>query len=156
MDANAKMRKREVDLKSLGAGVMLFGLWSLIKFTISYLVYGIEIEDPSDTLIVTLSHAFYWTVLGLAVLLRLYIGKSARSESEGKHKNAFYLILSGVIVLIDALAIGLECYLMLTEGRGVLTFLITMVVDTTSLIVLIELMVNAIAIRKTRKKGAAA
>lgn len=153
---NAKARKAEVNLKSLGTGVILFGAWTFIKFAVSYLIYGFGNNDLLDDNTTVIFNVIVWSVIAVAFLIRLYIGRSAHSESEGKRKHIFYLILTGSLVFIDILAIIAEFYLMFTEDYGILSMLITILIDVTSVVIMIELMVNAITIRKLRKKEAAA
>ena len=153
---DAKARKRETDLKSLGMGVMLFGAWTFIKLAVTFLMYGIQFDEVLSEEVMTAGRIIIWVILALAFLIRLYIGISARSESDGKRKRAFYLVLAGLVVAVDAAAIVAEIVMLFTGSEGILSMAITVLIDATSTVILIELMVNAIAVRKLRKKEAAA
>ena len=136
-------------------GVILFGAWSLIKFAVTFLIHGVQFEGEYDENIIFISTIIVWVVLGLAFLIRLYIGLSARAESEGRRRRRAYLILTGLIAFIDAAAIVVEIIVMVMEPKGLLNMAITVMIDVTSTVILIELLVNAVRIRRIRREAAA-
>lgn len=150
-----KARKAEINLKTLGSGVIFFGAWAFIKYALTFLIYGFELDEAVDDIVLLVSTIIVWVFLALAFLIRLYIGISARAESEGKRRHAFYLILTGVITFIDAAAILLELVLLVTKLDDMLNMAVTILIDVTSTVILIELMVNAVTVRKMKKKEAA-
>ena len=152
---NAKARKAEINLRSLGLGVILFGAWTFIKFAVTLLMKGIQFDKIYSNDVIIASKIIVWIFLVLAFLIRLYIGLSARSESEGKRKRSFYLVLTGMIALVNAALIVAEIAMMVIESHGLLYMAITILIDVTSFVILIELLVNAVIIRKLRKETAA-
>jgi len=153
-----KMRKAEINLKSLGTGVMLFGAWTFIKLALSCLIYGIgdQLDESLDQAVVIIVNVIVWGFIVLLFLMHLYIGQSARRESEGRRKRAFYLFLTGAVVMINAAAIATEVFMIVTQHEEILTMLITVLIDVTSVAILIELIVNALALRKLRREEAKA
>ena len=154
MDIRA--RKAEINLKSLGTGVILFSAWTLLKYVLTVVLYDAQINEAlNDEMRIWFRIIFYGLLL-IAFLIRFYIGKSARSESEGKRKRAFYIILTGIVLIIDLAAIIFEIIKIFIYPYGILSMIVTTMIDITSLVILTELMVNAIILRKLRKKEAAA
>ncbi len=153
---NVKARKMEINLITLGTGVILFSAWLFIKFALSYLIYGSDFDEELDEEMMTAANIFLWITAALSSLIYFYIGQSARSEGKGKRKSGFYLFLTGTVILFGALAILLEIVLLSGNTLELIPMLVTLIIDITSQVILIELMVNAVGIRKLRKKEAQA
>lgn len=154
---NAKARKMEVNLRTLGTGVILLGAWTFIKFALTFLVYGSEIygNDVPSAVIAWVT-AIVLGIAGIDFLLRLYIGLSARAEGKGKPKRAVYLVLTGILLALEIIAVLADAYLIFSTYEALFTTIITFFIDLTSTILLLELMVNAIGIRRLRREEAAA
>ena len=154
---NAKARNMEVNLRTLGTGVILLGAWTFIKFALTFLVYGSEIygNDVSSVVIAWVT-AFVLGIAGIDFLLRLYIGLSARAEGKGKPKRAVYLVLTGILLALEIIAVLADAYLIFSTYEALFTTIITFFIDLTSTILLLELMVNAIGIRRLRREEATA
>lgn len=91
-----RLRKDRNTLVVVGAGVIAFGVWSVIK-AVMYAAVNIE------TLLVTrsgerLSPAAFWIALAVIVAielaLRVYVGRSAIAEGRGVKKGALYIVLA--------------------------------------------------------------
>ena len=147
----AKLRKAEIDLSTIGTGVITFGAWTFIKFILSYSLAGDKLTKslPQENKAVTLT--IIYTVIALSLLIRCYIGFSARGESKGKKKHIFYLICAGVILFFSVLIILFEVIMLIFLMDGILTLVINIIVDLTSAVLLLELIINSVRVRRYRK-----
>lgn len=150
----AKKRRLENNLVTLGTGIIAFGLWAFIKLLLTVFFLGNAYfkdtaeEDRLAALIVTL------VVAVLMLLLYVWLGLSARAEGKGKKKNPFYLIVVGLISLFNIVTISLSILYLLTEFNEIedpLTVFVTIIIDVTTMIFLIQLIYSSVLLRKIRK-----
>lgn len=172
-----KLRKYENILAISGVAVIAFGVWTIIKSAFYLLLqpFDIEIFIPPEQLAemeaemgpnvdiltsgVIVGAIFF--ILFLDLLLRFYIGKSAYADGRArKRKRVIYVIVAiimavafanGIWATVSNLFIGEPTEQ--SEGveymRGVFT---SVLLDMTSLLALIELIVSAIQVRRLRKE----
>ena len=150
----AKKRRLENNLVTLGTGIIAFGLWAFIKLLLTVFFLGNAYfkdtakEDRLAALIVTL------VVAVLMLLMYVWLGLSARAEGKGKKKNPFYLIVVGLISLFNIVTIPLSILYLLTEFNEIedpLTVFVTIIIDVTTMIFLIQLIYSSVLLRKIRK-----
>ena len=153
---NAKARRLEINLMTLGTGVILFGVWSFIKLALTFLIYKEDFGVIGSDENMAIAMIFIWALFVLAFLIYFYIGKSARSEGKGKHKTIFYLIVTGAVILLGVASIVLEVIAVIPTPELYFSTGVSLIIDATSLVILIEVMINAISLRKLRKKEATA
>ena len=153
---NAMLRKTEVDLTTLGTGVILFGAWAFIKLALTVLLYGNQYTESLSGIEITIFYIIILVFAALIFLLHFYIGISARGDGKGKRKTVLYMILLGLVIFVDSLALIAEIVLMFFSNHGLLNLLITLLIDVTSFVIHFELFVNAIKIRVLRSKEAQA
>lgn len=84
-------------------------------------------------------------------LLRCFVGFSARAEGKGKRKSVVYLVFAGLITLVFLFIIIVEIYYLAVYRRSIFSMTVSLIIDITSLVFLVELIVNSIKIRKLRK-----
>ena len=139
---------------TLGTGIIAFGLWAFIKLLLTVFFLGNAYfkdtakEDRLAALIVTL------VVAVLMLLMYVWLGLSARAEGKGKKKNPFYLIVVGLISLFNIVTIPLSILYLLTEFNEIedpLTVFVTIIIDVTTMIFLIQLIYSSVLLRKIRK-----
>ena len=153
---NAKIRKREINLITLGSGVILVGLWIFLKFALTLLIHGNEIEEEFPSVVIFWANVILWIIAALILLMSLYIGLSARAEGKGKKKTIVYLILSGVMACFDLIIVILDAYLLFAPTSDIFNVIVTLIIDATVLVMLVELIVNAVGVRRLRKEEAKA
>lgn len=147
----AKIRRTQDNLYVLGTSVIVFGMWNLLKFTIYFFVSSDEFKKETGDEKFFIAVILLWSMLFISFLLRCFIGFSARAEGKGKRKSVFYLVLAGIIALVYCALIAFETAYFIAEHNNIFTSIVTLIIDVTSLVFLIELMVNSIRIRKLRK-----
>lgn len=129
----------------------MFGAWSIIR-SVLYLILntdqfrselGLEIIDNwSFAAVIVVA----FTLLGLSLLLRLYVGLSARAEGSGKTRSCFYIIAACVMAAVTVVNFAL--YIPSLTTSALFTMVVSIVVDVTSMINLAELIISAIMLRK--------
>ena len=155
----AKKRRLENNLVTLGTGIIAFGLWAFIKLLLTVIFLGstyFEDTAEEDRLAVMIAT---WVVAILNLLMYVWLGFSARAEGKGKQKKPVYLIVVGAISLYSIAVILLETNYLLTEFNDIedpLTVFVTIIIDVTRMIFLIELIYSSVSLRNIRKKEAAA
>ena len=148
---NVKIRKLESNLTTIGTGVIAFGFWGFLKFILSYLFLGAQSVGIDGDEYITVIAVFVWAVAILIPLVYLWIGMSARAEGRGKRKSALYLFMVGWIIFVSTIAILLELY-SLSKLKDWFEIIVTLIIDLTRYVFLIELMVYSISLRKLRKE----
>lgn len=145
-----EIRRLENNLITLGTGVIAFGVWTFLKFVI-YLIFGNELDDQVTGIAKVVTIIILLILGALDMLLRLYIGASARSQGRGKKKSGFYIVITALMILVLTLTIGIEVYSTLRLEGGLIDDVITLIIDVTSLVILVDLMVSAVRLRKLKK-----
>lgn len=152
-----RLRKNQSDLAAIGLGVIAFGVWSVIK-TVLYVAFHTESVlgslEGDKYLILT-----FWILLGgvlaIGLALRLYIGLSAIAEGKGKKRKAGYIVLS---LLMSVLSFVLLTAGLLAQGfaGAAGNTAVTLMVEMTSDVLLLEMSISAIRVRRMKKSTAGA
>lgn len=148
---DVKIRRLESNLSTIGTGIIAFGFWGFLKFILSYLFLGAQSVGIDGDEYITVIAVFVWAVAILIPLVYLWIGMSARAEGRGKRKSALYLLMVGWIIFVSTIAILMELY-SLSKLKNWFEIIVTLIIDLTRYVFLIELMVYSISLRKLRKE----
>lgn len=154
MDAN--IRRLENSLVTIGTGVVILSLWTLLKIILYTLVYREEIENASSTL-QPIEAAFVIGLIAAAVvvfILHCFIGLSAIDEGRGKRKHPVYPIVTGFIIIFYAAMILLELSLLFFYKEISLKLVISMVIDVTTIGLMIDILASSLRLRKLKKQKA--
>lgn len=157
---DATIRRLQNNLFTLGTGTIAFGIWTVIKY---FLLCTVDIPNiiystgqiPDDIYRI----AFFIIVMTVAIfdfILRCVIGFSARSEGRGKKKGWFYLITAIITILLYVFGVITEITAMFSATEGLLNKIITLLIDTTSIVLIIEIIISSIKLKKLlRVRGGA-
>ncbi|MBQ7745003.1 MAG: hypothetical protein IJT85_05475 [Ruminococcus sp.] len=147
---SAIKNKIEINLITTGTGLMFFGLWTFIKFFLTIVFLGVEYDDNTSDEVKLIATII--TIIAVAIVSALfcYVGLSARAEGKGKKKSVVYLIVNGFLLFFHILIIILEAAALLF-GENILTIIITMIIDATAAVLMSEVMINSIKLRKIRR-----
>ena len=156
-----ELRRGQNSLFILGGGVITFGLWSIVK-SIMYFVVDpsrfFHIDDiPQEYRLLTLTimYGIVALTVGLDIGLRIYVGLSARAEARGKKKSRAYIIVAAVMATGNLLFFGgallLTIFYADAAPDNILDTLVSAIVDATALITLIELVFTARNVQRLRK-----
>ena len=104
-----------------------------------------------------------WGISVLSLLMYIWLGLSARAEGKGKRVRSVYLFFVGMIIIFSTLVIVLEITLAvigfmniekyISTNSDPITMIITIIIDVTRMIFLIELMYSSITLRNLKKKN---
>ena len=89
--------------------------------------------------------------IAVDVPLNCYAGLSARAEGKGKKKTPLYLVVTVLILICRSLIILLEIYLLFASETGKLTIAVSVIIDATAAVIMTEMAVNAIRLRRLRR-----
>ena len=168
-----RIRRAQSTLAIVGTGIIMFGAWVALKVYSIVLLresktleelrsYVPEDADPmSDRLLLFTLLAIITIYVAIELGVRMYIGKSAIAESRGKKKSVMYIVLTFILILLALISvmfdgagliqkvIGTESGVENTTQTDMLT---AFIIDLTSLIMMIEMVVCAFRVRKHKKQ----
>lgn len=153
---NANTRRAENNLTTLGTGIIVLALWNIIKFALQYLV----LQNPEEEFLQvmqeenTWANIVAWGFILFNLLLQFYIGFSARSEGKGKRKSCLYLVAAVCIVLFYIMILFMECFMIYVIPFFMIHLIAGIIIDGTTLIFVLEVLINSIKIRRLRKRAA--
>ena len=158
------IRKSRNNLIVVGTGIVLFSIWTVIKTMGSIILLRDEtvaaIRDMADTGTYALSYNAVLAVIivsgalasAVILLINLYVGASAIAEGRGKRKSIVYLLLAGLMIILTIISIGANvAHIDAVEQRGAYTrdtSLSAIIIDITSIIMLIDMITASVRIRK--------
>lgn len=146
-----KMRRYRNLLTVSGLGVIIFGLWSVLKtILLLFMKEGILSEIPDDTFVRVMFFLILGGILLIDVLIRLYVGLSARAEGFGKKKGYGYVVIAILMALASLTSLVLIFFD--TNEQSIWELIVSVIVEATSLVVTIELLVAAFTVKKLKKE----
>lgn len=143
----AKTRKIKVNLITLGTAVIVFCVWTVVKLLITYLFIGTESSAELTGEQTVISNIILWGSIAVSFLLNCYVGLSARALGKGKKKNSFFLVVAGAIASFRTLIVILEIVLAFLGYGDFISLITSAFIDTTTIVFLVEVMVNSIHLK---------
>lgn len=151
----AQLRRLQDTLAVVGAGVIAFGAWTLVKIALLFALYNEEavfqlLHFNSGTPL----PAIFITAIVVAcfdLFIRVFVGLSARAEGHGEKKGSFYLVIAGLIAVanvfsIASLAFGTSVNMSFFDAA------VSIAIDATSFITLILMIRCAVRLRQLNKQ----
>ena len=139
----------------IGTGVMLFSIWSVVR-SVMFLILNNQLAEILTELFADASkaavnpiglHLPLFAVLAIDLGLRLFVGHSARSM--GRYGTRSHTCIAGTIVLIVIGAMSIFRILATFNlQRNLFDNVITLFIDVTSFVLLVELLVSAIWLKR--------
>ena len=150
--------KHRHTLAVVGMGAIAFGIWSLIK-SILYFVLVEPIFKTISSNYDDLSNSKYeaWVLVAITfdMLLRWKVGRKAMAVSRGEREPGVgFFILSSILLLMDMAELimgALSIAGIIPSDEDITDQISTLLVDFTSVVMLIEMIVAAVMIRKLTK-----
>ena len=163
-----ELRRNQDKLINIGMGVIAFGVWSAVRTMMQMYVqrqdYIKQIKDGmetmsteeqemfSDAFIFGIFFAMMFVALAVGMGLRLYVGLSARSEGFGKKKGYGYLIVGFILEVIWIMSIVSSFTNSSDDFYDPLEQVVIVLIDITSVVIMIELFISAFRVKRMRKK----
>jgi hypothetical protein len=155
-----ELRRRRINLSTLGTGVVAFGVWNVLKTMLYLFASSVNFYDAkdvgADAAAVSL---IYYVLLGLLLALdfslRLYIGLSARAEGKGRKKGSGYIVAAAVLLAMSAASYIIAWATHSStrmENQAALDYYVSLFVDITAMVMLGDLLYTALQTRKLEKQ----
>ena len=146
-----KMRRYQNLLTVSGLGVIIFGLWTVLKTILLLFMQEDMLDDLPDGLFY---RVLFFTLIGgvllIDFLIRLFVGLSARAEGFGKKKGYGYIVVA-ILIAIASLASLVLIFFDIAD-RSILELIVSFIVEATSMIATVELLVAAFTVKKLKKE----
>ena len=151
-----RLKKSETVLVICGNGVVFFGVWSLIKSIMSVVLYNSDFHQymaqyQDIHMFQGLVYGIVFFILAMDLFFRFYLGRSASAEVKGKKKKGNYIVLAFFVLFYTVFGLIASLFIMLPDDISILTTITTALVEFTSALTLLQLIISAICVRKIRK-----
>ncbi len=147
----AAIRKYQSDLMTGGNGVILFGLWSIIKVIMTYTLTDTTNlyinEDLPEYVMAAIYFVVFFVVLYLIGLLHVYVGLCAISEGTGMKSGKLYIVLSILMAVADLC----DIFIAFTTKDAIVknySLFVSALVDITASAMYLQIAYAAIRIRR--------
>lgn len=151
---SVRFRRDSNTLVTLGTGIIIFGLWSIVKLA-GYLIFDIPIYDESltsefDGEAMNIVMATFYIMLIMDVLVRLYVGLNAISEGRGNKNSGTYLAFNVMMILMSIVSVVSVIWVALTaDSIDLFTdYYISLFMELSSLVISIEVYLAALTVRR--------
>ena len=161
-----ELRRYQNLLVCVGSGIILFGLWTLVKGVMTIILYKEELQEfllslgtreEELALMIELVSYFLIILCCLDLALRLAVGLSARREGRARDQKRHWLIAredggaDGLLTLtLTSLTMDLKDF---NENfNSIFDGIITVAIDATSVVMIIELFVAGAKVKYLKKK----
>ena len=161
MDRERELRRTRSTLHSLGTGVIIFGVWSILKTITLLIVTPIETYLSGEELEAYISVPVSIRIAVYAVLLmillmvdlipRIYIGRNAIRIGLGKKPGRLFTVLCWFLFAVWALLDLISLFFLpqaQNPATGMLDTIITFIVDVTATVIIGEL---CFSVRRLKK-----
>jgi hypothetical protein len=161
-----EIRKSQNTLIVVGSGIVLFSIWTVVKTmgTLFLLrketVEGIRnmmepVEGITDDAVFLLLIVMFVVFSAVLMGIRMYVGMSAIAEGRGKRRSRLYIFIAIVMIIGNILYFFTGFFSTgAPEQLGALSrdqSISTLIIDATSVIMLTQMVISALKIRKFRK-----
>lgn len=155
MTLPARIRRLQDTLILIGAGVIALEAWSLVKIITFFVLfdeatqrelYGISSEFSMESFYIT-----FGVIAFIDVMVRIYVGMSARAEGRGKKKGSAYLVIGVLLALLSVSSIVMMLFGMSTSP-SVFDLLMTAVFEAASIAALILMVFCAVRLRRLSRQ----
>ena len=152
-----ELRRNQDTLVIIGSGVIVFGIWSIIRTFLTQLFGAdpiLEIDADSGSFERVIGYIGAGIVLAVELGIRLYIGLSARAEGMGKPRGRGYLMLSWLLLIGDLLLIllGILSYVEKALGEGInAQDVISVLIEITNAVILAQLITASRRVKRIVK-----
>lgn len=154
MSKNAKLRRYENDLNISGIGVILMGVWSLLKIIFETILNSEEFFDVNGlsdhTYGIIIMVLFIIIIFFVIMTVHLYIGMNAIKAAKGRKHKKNYFIAAVIILLLTILSI-IDYKNKFEDLEHFDTTLSALLVDLTTIYIFIVLIRSSIKIKQIKK-----
>ena len=161
-----QLRRDENTLMVVGSGVIVFGIWSVLKVLLlettrlPEMIAEIRLEDLGleelglgDLSWVVAAMAIMLVLIGLLLDLsvRVFVGLSARAEGKGKKQGRAYLVWSALLLTLSGLSFCSYVYAFFRRSDQIMDADAAILVELTSFVTLLQMILSAVRVRRARR-----
>ena len=153
-----ELRRRRIELLTLGSGIIAFGVWSVLKtflyVWVAPLTGELDVAQQYRSLVLAVSYGLIALIVLIDLRLRLYIGLSARKEGVGKRVGKTYIIVAAFVLAVNIVTwiATVFVYRYQEEQQALMDYIVSLAVDLTSMALMGRLLHNAIRVRQLRRQ----
>lgn len=165
-----RLRRDENTLTVVGSGVILFGVWTVVKMVLQEInrfpefmaelgvdELGFEGTGLADMgldpklLATVVAFTVVIIVFLMDLALRVFVGLSARAEGRGRPQGRLYLILAGLLLVLSGLSFVSYVITYFSHSEYVVDADAAILVELTSFITLLQMIISAVRVRRARR-----
>ena len=161
-----RLRRDENTLSVVGSGVIVFGIWSVVKAllhgNVSYsnMLEVVRLEDAGleelgfgdlSWVVAAAAVVLVLLVLFLDLAIRIYVGMSARAECKGEKQGRAYLVLSVLLLFLSGVYICSFVMVLFSGSDQVMDADAAILVELTSFVTLLQMIISAVRVRRARR-----
>lgn len=156
----AQIRKQQNILICSGIGMILFGIWSIIRLVLmryinesQFISFFRTVEGIPESTYEQLVFIIVLVLLSIDLIVRFYIGRSAINESRGIYKkHVTYIVIAALYAFSNILGDLSQIPAFVSKSITLYEFMDD-IIDITINIATIEIVIAAIKVRKLEKKS---
>ena len=161
------IRKYQNTLIVVGTGIIFFGVWTVVKMLGSFFILKEEtvaalrktsrvgVDELSDDALFYISLVAVMIIMLVILAIRAYVGMSAISEGRGNKRHGPYLLLAVIMIISGVISFIANFSRTAPEtSMGAFsadTTISGIIIELTSVIMLTEMVVSAVRIRKLKR-----
>ena len=165
-----RLRRDENTLTVVGSGVILFGVWTVVKMVLQEInrfpefmaelgvdELGFEETGLADMgldpklLATVVAFMVVIIVFLMDLALRVFVGLSAKAEGRGRPQGRLYLILAGLLLVLSGLSFVSYVITYFSHSEYVVDADAAILVELTSFITLLQMIISAVRVRRARR-----
>ncbi|MBP3895475.1 MAG: hypothetical protein J6D07_03325 [Mogibacterium sp.] len=155
-DLNSKnrieIRRHHNQLKVTSNGVMILGVWSILKAFLTTFMGTNQLDIPGagSRYGMLVSVIAYLIFLAFDLRLRLVIWRGARKEAYGRDTNNRYIVLTIILLMVSAASLTYMLYSLFVSHDQIPTHLASILIESASFVIMCELLYSGFRIRRIR------
>ncbi len=158
-----ELRRYQNLLVCVGSGIILFGLWTLVKGVMTIILYKEELQEfllslgtREEELALMIELVSYLLIIlcCLDLALRLAVGLSARREGRARDQKRHwaFLVFGAVLLTLTLTSLTMDLKDFNENFNSIFDGIITVAIDATSVVMVIELFVAGAKVKYLKKK----
>ena len=146
-----RLQKYRFSLLASGSAMMLFALWTVLR---SIVQIEAQLNNQGDMKTLKPLLIAFIALSGVELVLKFYVGLSARLEGLGRTRRRPYLMLGIIIAILSVVFVVYMLVELPADIRmnGMFSSIINLVVEATALYASLDLVISARRVRKLEKE----
>lgn len=155
---DAAYRKYQTNLLFSGLAIMAFGLWSAIKLIVYLTLYPeqitaiLHVEGLDEFMLRIVTIIAFGTIIFFSLVMHFFIGSSAVRDARRKTKLRIPYIIVSVFYALSLFMSSAHALPRLNAEDGSEEMFTTFIIDATSILALVIIIVSSHKLNKIRKK----